>query len=53
VNIFAFIFILAALIVFLIEFFISNWKSLIALGLALLSAGWIWQLASTKHTFHF
>jgi membrane-bound ClpP family serine protease len=52
-NIFAFIFILIAAILFAVEFFRSQWQNFIALGLMFLSLGFIWQYASNSHSFHF
>lgn len=52
-NVWAFALLLAATIVFVIEWLLSGWKNLLALGLGLLSFGLIVQFAAKAHQFHF
>lgn len=52
-NIVAFILILVAAALFAVEFFRSQWQNLIALGLCLLSVGFLFEFAAKSHTVHF
>lgn len=52
-NIIAFILALIAAVLFAVEFLRSQWQSLVALGLCLLSVAWIVELIAKSHTVHF
>ena len=52
-SVIAFVLLLIAAVLFAVEFLRSNWQSLVALGLCLLTVGIIVQWCSTHHTVIF